>query len=978
MLSIGKLTAGREDYYLSSLTVSDEYYLNPTEIPGVWHGALAPVLGLDGPVDANGFRAVLDGRHPDGRPLIPGVGSRGRVTGFDLTFSAPKSVSLLWALAEPATAAVVVAAHDAAVADAFAALEAEAIVARRGHGGTTRIRTGGLVAAGFGHRSSRAGDPQLHTHLVTANLTLAEDGHWSSPYGQAIYGWAKTVGYLYQASLRARLTEILGVTWTPVTKGVAEIDGITKTQRDLFSSRRAEITDHLDRYGHTSSAAARTATLATRTAKDRTSDLDHLRAEWVAQATSAGLAIDGVAHHPRTPEHVDVTDVLVGPDGLTAQRTSFDRRLVLQALASAQLEGSHARRLLADADRFLGRPDVVALSGSTTIGQGRYTTAGLLAVEAGLVEGAARRVSERVGTVPDTVVERVIAGRPTLSEEQATMVRRLTMSGVGVEVVIGRAGTGKTFALDAARAAWEQAGHPVIGTALAAKAAAGLRDGTGIRSGTLDRLLVDLDRPGPLAGLPPHSVVVVDEAGMVGTRKLDRLLTHAARAGAKVVLVGDPRQLPEIDAGGTLAALAGRLDPIELTTNRRQEQPWERDALDQLRHGTVATAVAAYHRAGRITLAATADTARRTLVDDWWGARQGITNPNHVVAGRADHDATARRVAMYAVTRADVDDLNRRARTHLRDAGLLIGPDVTIVGRDFAIGDEVLALRNDRRLGIRNGTTGTVTHLDADGATITTATGALTVPTEYLTAGHLTHNYATTVHKSQGTTVDHAFLLGSEGLFREAGYVGMSRARIDTRLYLVEPEPFLDRAGRQPAQLHELVQALSATRAHTLAVAQLPNNQPGSAFRDPSDSLIRPAQRNDRGAVSPDANTVNQVQDPSVLRAVLLTDPPAWVTESLGSPPLWGPQRDRWADTATGLHAYRAARQLDGAATDGPTPSAPSSSDPQERTTQAVTIAIGPEPDDSAERRIWNLARLAITRIRNHGIDRELDRGRSR
>lgn len=160
MLSIGKLTAGREDYYLASLAATgDEYYLDPAEVPGVWHGTLATQLGLAGRVDPEGFRAVLDGRHPDGHTLLPGSRRPGRVTGYDLTFSAPKSVSLLWALSDPATADQVVAAHDGAVADALAALEAEAVVARRGHDGLQRVATAGLVAAGFGHRTSRAGDP---------------------------------------------------------------------------------------------------------------------------------------------------------------------------------------------------------------------------------------------------------------------------------------------------------------------------------------------------------------------------------------------------------------------------------------------------------------------------------------------------------------------------------------------------------------------------------------------------------------------------------------------------------------------------------------------------------------------------------------------------------------------------------------------------------------------------------------------------
>lgn len=181
------------------------------------------------------------------------------------------------------------------------------------------------------------------------------------------------------------------------------------------------------------------------------------------------------------------------------------------------------------------------------------------------------------------------------------MVRRLTTSGAGVEVVVGKAGAGKTFALDAAREAWQACGIRVVGAALAARAAAELESGAGIDSYTVDALLADLDRAPPGTGLAPGGVVVIDEAAMVGTRKLARLLDHAA--DAKVVLVGDHRQLPEIDAGGVFRGLLHRLDPIHLDTNRRQRHQWERAALDELRTGDPTAAVAAYAEAGGLVWA---------------------------------------------------------------------------------------------------------------------------------------------------------------------------------------------------------------------------------------------------------------------------------------------------------------------------------------------------------------------------------------
>jgi ATP-dependent exoDNAse (exonuclease V) alpha subunit len=267
-------------------------------------------------------------------------------------------------------------------------------------------------------------------------------------------------------------------------------------------------------------------------------------------------------------------------------------------------------------------------------GEQLYSTSELLGVERDLVERARRQAGAGLHVVPAGALGHALAQRPTLSDEQHHMVSTLTSSGAGVQVVIGRAGAGKTYALDAARQAWEAAGHRVIGTALAARAAAELQAGAGIASTTLDRLLGDLDQPGPLSGLAPRTVVVVDEAGMVETRKLARLLAHAERWGAQVVAVGDPRQLPEVGAGGAFAALARQLPAIELTENRRQQEAWERDALAELRSGSVADAVSAYERAGRVSMTATAEQAREALVEAWWQSRQAGDEATCLLSGR--------------------------------------------------------------------------------------------------------------------------------------------------------------------------------------------------------------------------------------------------------------------------------------------------------------------------------------------------------
>ncbi|MGH3441227.1 MAG: AAA family ATPase [Nitriliruptorales bacterium] len=270
----------------------------------------------------------------------------------------------------------------------------------------------------------------------------------------------------------------------------------------------------------------------------------------------------------------------------------------------------------------------------------RYSTPELLATEQRLVDAAGQRAADKGARVDHASLERVLAAHPTLLADQAAMVERLATSGAGVDVVVGKAGSGKSFALRAARESWESQSIRVVGCALAARAAQELERGSGILSTTIARMLVDLDHP-EHGGLERGSVLVVDEAGMVGTRVLARLLQHAEDAGAKVVLVGDHHQLPEIDAGGAFRALANRLPAVELTDNRRQREPWERTALDELRHGSTVTAIDAYTSHDRIHVAETQRALREQLVGDWWNAV-------------FEHGVDA---IMVAARRADVADL---------------------------------------------------------------------------------------------------------------------------------------------------------------------------------------------------------------------------------------------------------------------------------------------------------------------------------
>ncbi len=776
MLSIGKMVAGAEDYYLGIVAQGkEEYYTGTGEALGNWVGSGTTALGLRGEVVPDDLRAILAGASPhDGSPLGAGRGSPSRVSGFDLTFSAPKSVSVLWGLGDSETSAAVRAAHDQAVAEGLEYLERHATMARRGAGGERRIETSGLVAATFVHRTSRNGDPQLHTHVLAANVVLGADGRWSSPDARLLYFHARTAGFIYQASLRANLVETLGVRFGPVTRGSAELVGADPSLLRRFSTRRAEIEEYLSERGESSGRTAELAALATRAPKpsnDAIGDAVDLRSLWRNQALAVGIDPDAdiaTVGRPRAVVISDnaatgLTERLVSAEGLTAQDSVFERRDLIRVIAESMPDGAHLDALEGVADRVLVEPSVVTLDGMGRGGEGLQTTRELLEVETALLEVAGSHGQDGAGGVDGRLVACALADYSHLSAEQASMVRRLATSGAGVQIVVGKAGAGKTTALAVTREVFASAGYVVSGTALSARAAEELEVSAGIPSVTLARLLGELDDGTRVIG--SRDVLVVDEAGMVGTRTIGRLIDEAS-SGAKLILVGDPLQLAEIQAGGTFRALAHRLGAIELNENRRQHEAWQRRALDELRSGDVAKALLAYEAHDRIRISTTMAAVKIDMVERWLETR----------------DSGA---LMLAVNRRDVDDLNAVARTKLIECGLLGDEVLRTEERSFALSDEVVCLRNARKLGVLNGTRGTVVGFDTDGLHIETAGGPRVLPTRYIESRHLTHGYATTVHKAQGATYDRAFVLATDSLTREAGYVAMSRARRGTELFVV-------------------------------------------------------------------------------------------------------------------------------------------------------------------------------------------------
>jgi len=817
MLSIGKIGAGPDAgrYYERKIASGvEDYYTGKGEAHGVWLGTGARGLGLRGRVGEDEIVRLLAGEHPASGAQLRKLGEKS-IAGFDLTFKAPKSVALIFGTCEQDVSDAVRDGHDAAVREAIGYLERHACVVRRGKGGPIRLPGEGFVAAAFRHRTSRAGDPLLHTHVVIANHVLGPDGRRTALFGTVLYDQAKTAGYVYQAVLRQELCERLGVVWEPVVNGTADIEGIPRKAIVAFSKRRQAILTSMRHRGEHSARAAQIAALDTRRQKTTDRPARDLREAWRRRALRCGLYywdLPDVMHRPAAErdaaaagsifEHVAY---LLGPSGLTESCSSFDRRDVVMAFAQHARQGARAADLEAHADDLLRHPSVVRLT------DGRYSTAELLGLEARLLRDSAERDLSASGTVDHRALQRALRARPTLGAEQRDLVTRLTTGLGGLQVVRAPAGTGKTFALDAAREAWEHAGVPVMGCALSARAAIELRDQTAIPATTIAQLKLALDT----TKLARGSVLVVDEAGMVGTRDLARLHDAVKHADGRLVLVGDDKQLPEIQAGGAFAALADQHPAPGLSEIRRQDDAWDRQALTDLREGKLDDFARAYLEHDRITLAPTATAARDALVADWWTSTQEAPETE--------------RSLMIAARRADVRDLNDRARQRMRDAGHL-GPDeLTTEDRGFATGDRVVATRNDRHHDVHNGQTATLTKITEHDLELRLDTGGkLKLPVEYAHEGHLDHGYAMTAHRAQGTTVTRSFVLGSEDMYREWGYTALTRHKQQAQLYLSASRAYLN---QPPTPLHatqatpeQVVEALRVSRRKHMGITRAPHD----------------------------------------------------------------------------------------------------------------------------------------------------------
>jgi conjugative relaxase-like TrwC/TraI family protein len=840
-----------------------DYYLDPNEPPGRWGGTGCAALGLSvgGPVLPGELRALLEARHPaDGSRLGRGFGDRS-ARGFDATFSASKSVSLLWGLTEDSwVRAEVTAAQDAAVDAALAWVERHGLVTRRGYRGVDQVDARGLIVGVFRQHTSRTADPQLHTHAVIASKVQDGTGMWLALDASWLKTQQRSLSWVYDAALRSELASRLGVDWQPVPEGAGQADlaGVPEALCEVFSKRSRQVEAKLaeligrwsDEHDGTEPGPRdlyeleRRAVTSSRPGKDHAVDAAVLRADWQAQARAAGFRLDRLpGGQGRLPggEPVDAEVVIAAAlERVAAERsewlaTDVSRHIAALLPPGATASAGELTGLVDElTDRAVARCEELhppASPGTPTRRDGRpisehvtdrrLTNPAVLAEEAALIDWAAAAVDHdtapAAGENPQVAAARAVAGHATLV------------------LVVGPAGAGKTTALATAVDHLRAQRRPVLGAAPSGKAADVLARQSGCPAVTLAKLLADTGRHPP-----PGATVILDEAGMAGTEDLARLVTLAQANRWRLVCVGDPEQLPAVARGGMFAHWCEILPAHHLEEVRRFTHDWEAEASLALRAGDPAAA-AACAQAGRVRTVHPA-----TLADQVARQHDRLTERGRTVAITTASAGTAQAI--------NVEIQHRRNPTRS-------GPNVALADGTVAFaGDRIATRRNDPRLlttaraEVRNRQSWTVSEVHRNGdLTITDPDrGTVRLPAGYV-ARHVELGWATTGYGNQGVTVDAGIAVIEPSATRAGIYVAMTRGRHGNFAWIPDPT---GRADPADALAQAITRPPNATTAHATrdrlrrqAGLPPPGPQP-AALPDPVERMLARLDQHARDAAT--------------------------------------------------------------------------------------------------------------------------------
>ena len=765
------------------------------------------------------------------------AGMRQAVAGFDLTFSVPKSVSVLWAVADAATQERIAAAHHAAVADVIDFFEREVAATRAGisdsDGAVAQVSVAGVAAVAYDHFDSRAGDPQLHTHVVVSNKVLTVmDGRWRSLDGRPVFSSVTGLSAHYNALLADRLSRGIGVGWELRQRGADrnpqwEIAGISDELIAEFSSRTREIERKKDELiaeyvaSHGRMPSPKTivelraqATLATRPPKELRS-LAHLTAEWRRRAsdrlgtdtTAWAATLLGAGGPPLTVDDVPLAAIgAIAADVVAAvevkravwthwnlmaeaSKHTMDLRFATtsdrEAVVSLVVDAAQLQSVSLTPPELATSPLRFQREDGTSVFRPRhaanYSSTAIIEAEARLLNRAEVTTAP---TVRDSTLARVVRhSNGRLSTQQRAALEVITASGRQVDLLVGPAGAGKTRPMRALRSAWivEHGQESVIGLAPSATAAQALADDLGVACDNTAKWLHEYDQG--RTALRAGQLVIIDEATLAGTTTLDRISGIAAAAAAKVLLVGDPYQLQSVEAGGAFALLVDRrTDAPELADIHRFVNEWEKHASLALRRGEVEV-ISTYMRQKRI--------------------HEGLTDQmldRAYEAWRADCSAGKASLLVTESSHA-VRTLNERARAErLLLDGAVDGHEIPLAaGNSASGGDVVITRRNERTLRtcrggwVKNGDRWRVVDIRRDGSMLVDRLdprrrGKTVLPAEYV-GEYVDLGYAVTAHRAQGITVDTSHVVVTPSTTRENLYVSMSRGRESNIAYVALDQP---------------------------------------------------------------------------------------------------------------------------------------------------------------------------------------------
>ena len=815
------------------------------------------------------------------------------VAGYDLTFSPVKSVSALWAIAPQEVSEVIAQAHQDAVTDTIGWLEKHAAYTRRGAQGIAQVDSTGFIAAAFTHRDSRAGDPDLHTHVAVSNKVCTHDGSWLSLDGRALFKNKVAASERYNTRLEVLLTDRLGVRFaeregSSVDKrSVREIVGLDNELLRFWSSRRADIEPALAAlrlqfqadHGRPPTSVeaqklAQQATLDTREGKNAPRSLAQQRANWRAEATDVlgaenlDLTLRHVLTRQRRPTSplpdaaAIATDVLatIQAERATWQcnhvRAEVERQVRSHAavphfLVDEFVDDVVARALSPELSvsltprREVAEPTALRRSDGSSVyeiaGSRRYSSTAILAAEqrvlalAGHFDG---RVVDS-STIALTLLEGTANG-VQLGHDQAAMVRELAGSGARLQLALAPAGTGKTVTMYALAHAWTTSGGNVIGLAPSAAAARVLGDELGdqvVAADTLAKLVHAVTTgtavPAWFDAIDQTTLLIVDEAGMAGTLDLTTAVDHVVSRGGSVRLVGDNQQLAAIGAGGLLRDIERQHGAATLTNVRRFTH-----ADGSPNHAEAAASLAL--RDGEPAAIAYYTDHGRIHVGD------ATTCVDQAYRAWAADRAAGLDAVLLAQTRDLVRALNTRARTDRLAADGQTSQEVQLSdGTHASAGDSVITRRNDRRLAtsasdwVTNGDRWTITRVHPDGALDVSHMSAkrrATLPADYV-RDHVLLGYATTVHGAQGITADTSHVVATGDETRQLLYVALTRGRTANHVYLdvtigADPHAVIDPDSlRPPTAVEILTRVLGRDDIATSATSEL------TALHDPAAKL---------------------------------------------------------------------------------------------------------------------------------------------